>query len=384
MKILLLGGSGILSSEICHLALDKGYDVSMINRGKRKENIDFRATIIIADLKNDEIEKIRDKMFGEVYDVVVDFVSYNVEQLKRTTEFIKGKCKQFIFISSATAYINKRDNTPYKETDLVGDTGWSYAYDKVKCEKYLAENKTQLEFEYTIIRPYVTFGKTRIPYQVIPLEYFTIINRIMSKKPILFFGKDVCCTLTTSKMFAVGVVGLFLNEHAYNEAVHITGSRVFVWKKIIELLAEQLNEKPDLVELPIKTLYKGARMLGFDVNEILYDKSRNMLFDNKKIKELVPDFDDNIDIESALKESLNYFLNNKENQKINYAWDARIDALLSKHLPNIPTRQLSLNGYKNSLSQKERMEYISNRYDILYFFLKIIERISKKLSGKIA
>jgi nucleoside-diphosphate-sugar epimerase len=384
MKILLLGGSGILSSEICLLALNKGYDVSMINRGKRKENIDSRATIIISDLKNDEVGKIRDKMSGEVYDVVIDFVSYNVKQLARTTEFIKGKCKQFIFISSATAYINKNDNTPYKETDLVGDTGWSYAYDKVKCEKYLAENKNQLGFEYTIIRPYVTFGKTRIPYQVIPLEYFTIINRIISKKPILFFGKDVYCTLTTSKMFAVGVVGLFLNERAYNEAIHITSSKVFVWRKIIELLAEQLNEKPDLVELTTETLHKGARILGFDVNEILYDKSRNMVFDNKKVKELVPDFDDNVDIESALKESLKYFLNNKESQKINYAWDARIDSLLSKHFPNIPTRQLSLNGYKNSLSKKERKEYICNRYDILYFFMKTIERISRKLAGKIA
>jgi len=404
-KILILGGTGILSSEISSLAIERGYEVTMVNRGKRKDYFNAQAKLIIGDLKNEKVDALRNKLEGESFDVVIDFVTYTVQQLKRSIEMVSGICKQYIFISSATAYLTPKsnslvteyspitentpiienapitentpiiENAPIIEDFPIGNTGWQYAFDKAKCEWYLKENQEQIDFPYTIIRPYVTYGETRIPYQVIPMEYYTLINRILSGKPIPIFGDDVRCTLTNSKEFAVGAVGLFENQKAFGEAVHITADMATTWKEVLLILSQRLNCNAKIVNLPMKCLSKGSKRLGFDVDEILYDKARSMVFCNNKIKSLVPEFKGEVSFSSGIDASVQYFSENRNAQKINYAWDARIDKLMAQFAPKGQLKKNYFFHYKNKLSQREQMIYIINRYDLLYYTCKATNKL---------
>jgi len=379
--VLLLGGTGILSTEICSIAIERGYEVTIVNRGNRKNRINLQANLIIGNLKEESIEVLREKLNGEDFDVVVDFITYDVRQLKRSIEMISGICKQYIFISSATTYLDADNNLPLTENSPIGNTGWKYSLDKAQCEWYLQENKEQFSFAYTIIRPYVTYGKTRIPYQVIPIEYYTLINRIMLNKPIPIFGENVRCTLTNASEFAVGTVGLFKNQKAFGEAVHITADTTTTWKEVIKELGGKLEREVILVDLPLKCLDKGSLKLGFDVDEIRYDKGRTMVFCNEKIKRLVPEFKGSITLSQGIDASLDYFKENYYVRKINYAWDARIDRLLAQY--STPNKGLNLSGYGKSCSLRERLIYTLNRYDFLYYISKLIAKCYRKIRCRI-
>lgn len=378
MKVLLMGGSGIISSEICNLALERGYEVTILNRGLRKEKMNPLAKSIICNLKTEPIDSIISKLDPEGYDVIVDFVSYYREQLKKMLRVAEGRCKQFIFISSATAYLNKKDGTRYSENDMVGDTGWQYAAEKANCEKLIVESAERYSFEYTIIRPYITYGETRIPYQVIPQHYYTLINRMINKKPIPLFGEKVRCTLTTSKDFAVGAVGLFLNANAYGQAFHITGECETTWEEVLYIIARNIGVEPNIVRLDTKTLERGTRRLGFDVDEIIYDKGRDMLFNNDKIKKCVPDFIGDTCLEEALIRSLNFYRDNKAKQIVDYTWDARIDSFLAKTGKVKDQCQISIKGYAYELSKDERKIYLSYRSNVYFYFQKIVNRLVRR------
>lgn len=378
MKILLMGGSGIISSEICNLSIEKGYDVTIVNRGLRKNKINKNAKLIIADLKNDSVESIREKLDINGYDVIVDFITYKCSQLKRTMEIANGLCKQFIFVSSATVYLEKDNDIPFNEKDPIGDTGWGYAHEKAICEKYIYDNYMNYKFEYTIIRPYITYGENRIPYQVIPLKYYTLINRIKCNKPIPLFGKDIKCTLTVSKDFAVAAVGLFLNKLSYGEVFNIMGNNVTTWEKVLQYICEELNIKPNIVYLDKKCLNKNKKIIGIDYEEILFDKSRNMIFDNSKIKETVKEFGDSISVKEGISESVKYYENNKNSQKIDYLWDSRVDNLLSKTKKTIDKDKLSYKAYNYKLSKDEAIQYKFARNNFIYIFYKIYMKVMRK------
>ena len=157
-KVLLIGGSGIISSSICNKAVDEGMQVSIVNRGRRKKFINENANLIKADIRNESIDDLREKINVAQYDVVMDFITYNTQQLKKILSVIKGNCKQYIFVSSATAYKECDEHHIYRDDDPIGNESWKYSVDKSECEWFLARHKEELGFEYTIVRPYVTYG----------------------------------------------------------------------------------------------------------------------------------------------------------------------------------------------------------------------------------
>ena len=379
MKILLMGGSGIISSEICTLAIKRGYEVSIINRGLRKNKINDNAKLIVADLKRDLAEDICQKL--ETYDIIIDFISYDRNQLKRSIKIANGRCKQFIFVSSATAYLDLINNRPFDEECEVGNTGWAYAAEKAACEEMLRKGCAtgMYSFDYTIIRPYVTYNETRIPYQVCPLLYYTLINRIKLGKPIPIFGDEVRCTLTTASDFAVGVVGLFMNQKAINEIFHITGDCIVTWEEVARIIGCKLGKEVFLVHFPISVLDKGSRKLGFDSDEIRYDKGRDMIFDNSKIKSVVPEFLGTTVFADAIDNSIQYFEIHKEAAVVDYSWDARIDRLIEANSPNVNKKSISINAYGDTARKEELRIYRKNRNDFLYYTSKIVKKIFVKL-----
>lgn len=379
-KILLIGGSGIISSCICNLAIKEGMQVTIVNRGKRKKFINPGANLIIADVRNESVEELQSKINVAEYDVVMDFITYNTQQLKKIIQIVGNYCRQYIFVSSATVYRDEGKNHIYNEQDAIGNESWQYSIEKSQCEWYLEKNKALFDFEYTVVRPYVTYGVTRIPYQIAPLEYYTVINRILMKKPIPITGLNTQCTVTNSDEFAVGAVGLFLNKEAYGEAVHITASCSTTWKNIIDIIARRYNVNVTYIDIPMEYLEK-QKNLGFDYEELKGDKSRNMIFDNAKIKKLVPEFKGEVKIEDSITKILDFYDNNKNNRKINYIWDGRIDKLINMYSKNYfkNKEKASFKQYINPLSFKDKLKYFIGRYEIPYILCKKGHEIQKSL-----
>lgn len=368
MRVLLIGGSGIISSEICNLSIERGMDVTILNRGKRKNLINPKARLIVGDIRNESEDALRNKVSGLQYDVIVDFLTYNVDQLKRNLRIFDGLYTQYIFVSSATSYSEKETGSRYKEEDELGNNKWKYAFDKSECEKYLNNIKSNTSF-YTIIRPYVTYGKTRVPFQIVPIQYYTIINRIINDKPVILCDGEVKCTLTNSKDFAIATVGLFLNKMSYGHAFNITSDCEMTWEEVADVLFEKLGKEKNIIKIPYEFL-KEIKYPGFDIEELEGDKVRNMIFDNSKIKETVPEFKGGRPFSEAIDETLKFY-NDDNNKVINYIWDARVDRIIQKYkkTSKINIENSNRNYFKKS-NIKNIMIYTFTKNDFLYSVLK--------------
>lgn len=372
MNILILGGSGIISSEITNYAIEQGNRVTIINRGRRKQLINPKALLVIADLKSDRIDKIR-KDLDKHYDAVIDVISYDKRQLIRNIELTKGLSVQYCFFSTAVVYKTKKGK--YRETDSIGNSDWSYAIDKIECENVLREKASEYNFHCTVIRPYVTYGKMRIPLQFGPLEYYTIVHRAKSQKVIPVYEKEVKCTLTYSKDFAVGMVSLLGNSRAYDECFNIVGNYETTWNDVLKTTFNGFGLDYESIGIDKNVFRDRTLMAGLNGAEILGDKSRDMLFDNQKLKSSVPGFCGETKYTEVISEIVEYY-SDPNNQVVNYAWDARVDHVLSK-LDCLTKEQKKRLKYSPGINAKftDYIVYFLNRYTIPFVLYRIIKKM---------
>ena len=370
MKILIIGGTGVISTEVCNLAVEKKYDVYMVNRGKRKSNFNSSAKLIIADIRKETVEKLREKIGEITYDVVVDFLSYNVSQLKKMLKIVK--CNQYVFVSSATIYDECAIDHLYVENDLKGNRNWEYCKNKYECELELINKASIYGINYTIVRPYVTYNKNRFPYQISPIEYYTIVDRIIRERPIALCNNSYT-TITDSRDFAIGMVGLFGNRKAYDEDFHITTDYISNWRCIASLLANKFNTKARIVEIE-KSKIKYFSNSIIDINEILYDKSRDMKFDNSKIENVVPDFEAKRRIEDSIEDIYTYFKDNMNNLRINYLWAGCLDRLLEPYAG----RRSGKYNFKNI---KDKIQYEIGYSSVLSGVFLLLKKMKRLFRG---
>lgn len=377
MKILLIGGSGIISTEVCDLAIKQGYEVYILNRGKRKKFINKAAHLIIADMRNDSAENIREKFSNIYFDVVVDFISFKVDDLKKSTSIFSDICDQYVFISSATVYEKQENCATITEETRLYNPEWNYANDKIVCEEYLSNLYVSKKSRYyTIIRPYVTYGVTRIPFGVIPDHAnYTLINRMIHNKPVVLWdGGNAFCTLTYSKDFAVGVVGLFKNKKAYGEAFHIASPVSHQWKDVYNELCSILNVDDHHIDIPTEYIIKNMPRYK---NNLMGDKARNMVFDISKICDAVPEFKERTNLRDGLKSVVDYYKKFPAERAIDYKWDGQIDRMISSYCKengvNINKESITIKSYKK-ISIKNSLEYIICRNKILFLAANFILR----------
>lgn len=378
MKVLIIGGTGIISSEVCYRALDCGIEVYILNRGRNKHMLDKRAKLIVADVVQNSVEELREKLGDNYFDVVVDFLVLESNRLKKHLEFLKDRCKQYVFISSATAYSKSREDEIITENTPIGNPKWEYAYNKYICENYLKEHINEYNMVYTVVRPYVTYGRTRIPFAVIPGgANWTLANRIENGKPVVLWddGRAVC-TLTHTKDFAVGMVGLWGNEKAYGEAFHITSDFTQSWKEVAEKIILAVGTKAPIVSMPSEYI---AEKLSEYKGVLFGDKGTNMVFDNSKIKDVVPEFKSTIKFEDGIKDTIAYFRSEPQIRNIAYGWDARMDWLVAKYvkennLDRTLLKNCRLSAYKEKLTFKQKFAYITNRYGFIRKAMGVLKR----------
>ena len=332
MKILFIGGTGTISSSITRqLAEKEGFELTILNRGHRKEGVPSSVRQITGDINNEA--EIRALLAGESFDVVGEFVAFVPEQVKRDIRLFEGHCRQYIFISSASAYQKPLSNYLITESTPLSNPYWQYSREKIACEQVLMDAYRNKGFPVTIVRPSHTYADGGIPLALHgPNGVWNEIMRMKKGKPLLVPGDGrTLWTVTHSMDFAKAYIGLLGNPHAVGEAVHITSDESLTWNQIYETVAQALGVKPNLVHVATDTLTALDPSLKGPLDG---DKSNTVVFDNTKIKRLVPDFCASIRFDQGVRQSLFWLMRRPELQIPDPEWDAWEDHVIEIASPS--------------------------------------------------
>lgn len=328
MKALFIGGTGTISSAITSLAVKEGFELYLLNRGNRSNLVPEGVKIIEADINNEK--DVRDKLKEYSFDIVADFIAYNVDDLKRDVRLFKDKTKQYFFISSASAYQKPLSNPFITESTPLSNPYWAYSRNKIAGEEYLMKENRDNGFPITIIRPSHTYGNFSVPLAVKGNKgSFSVIDRIRQCKKVIVPGDgNSLWTLTHNTDFAKAFVGLMGNVHAIGETFHITSDESLTWNQIYSIIGDALGVKPNLVYIPSKTL--GKAYPDF-VGALLGDKANTVIFDNSKIKRIVPDFCPTVRFDQGVRRTLKYILEHKELQVPDPEFDVWTDRMIEAY-----------------------------------------------------
>lgn len=379
-KILIIGGSGILSSAVVDACIEKGYDVTMMNRGNNSAYTNHNAKLIICDARNED--DVRRKTKDLHFDVVIDFIVYNLEQLKRSLSLFGHIANQYIFISSAQVY-NTSIQKEHTESDETPQKLWKYSVNKDICEHYLREYCASEHIDYTIIRPGVNYDNRRIPYGMYPPigMHWTMVARILAGKPIITWNNgDNKLNLTRVEDFAHGVVGLLGNKKAYNESFNVVGDFVYTWKQVLEVLGKLLNVDIKTVDIPVEVY--AQELIGEDREMLLGGRACDLVCSNAKLKSLVPDYHSTIDLEEGMRMTLDWYRANDFYHGFDYVWDAEQDRIISKYKrtkDGIGYKSYHTSSFYDSFSQRCTWELEYNKYNK---FRRILWKCIRKLVCK--
>lgn len=324
MKVLFIGGTGIISSACSELAVKNGIDLYHLNRGKSSSTRKVAGVKnIIADIWN--ISEAKKAIANQEFDAVVDFISFSPENIRDRINLFRGKTKQFVFISSASIYETPPSVLPITENTLCNNPIWEYSQNKIACENILIQEYNSNGFPATIIRPSHTYDKTLLPME----GGYTVLNRIIEGKPVIVHGDGASIwTLTHHKDFAVGLVGLLGNKQAIGEAFHITSDEWLSWDNIYKLVGKAAGKDVKIIHVPSEIIAKYNKEIG---DSLLGDKTHSMIFDNTKIKSFVPEFKCTIPFEHGAKEIVDWYKNNPEYQIVDESINKTFDSILENY-----------------------------------------------------
>jgi nucleoside-diphosphate-sugar epimerase len=261
------------------------------------------------------------------FDAVADFISFVPEHIQVARELFAGRTRQFLFISSASAYKKPVDNWPLTESTPLHNPWWEYSRNKIACEELLIRAYRENGFPATIVRPSHTYDKTLLPLDPYQCGY-TVLERIKKGKPVILHGDGTSLwVLTHHRDFAKGFVGLLGNPKAVGEAFHITSDEVLTWNEIIEDIARAAGCKANIVHVPSAIIAKehpgwGAGLLG--------DKAHSVIFDNTKIKRFVPGFNCTIPFARGAQEIVDFYAQNPKFEPNNPTVDQLMDRLADR------------------------------------------------------
>jgi len=328
MKVLFIGGTGIISSGVSPLAVEKGMDLTLLNRGTRPELLPPGARHIAADAR--DARSIRDALRGLSFDVVVDWLVFTPQQLESDLELLRGRTSQYIFISSASAYQKPPTHFPITESTPLANPWFQYSRDKIACEDRLLKEFRDTQFPMTIVRPSFTYGLTMIPAGYQSWEHpWTTVDRMRRGKKIIVHGDGTSLwTMTHATDFARGFIGLFGNPHAIGQTVHITSDEVLTWDQVYGAIGKAAGVEPRIVHVPsdfISEIDPEAR------GPLLGDKAHCAVFDNSKIKSLVPGFSAVTPFSEGVRRSVEWFERDPRRQTVDEGFDARSDQIIQAY-----------------------------------------------------
>ena len=324
-SILLIGGTGVLSSAVVAEALRKEMDVTIVTRGSKKAPEGVNS--IVCD--KDNYEKLSELLKGKKYDAIIDFLCYHEDELVRSFRFYSKYTTQYFFISSCAVYDTRVGGICTEDSPKVLPM-WSYSVEKWASEQKLVQLAVGSDCKYTIVRPCVTYGDTRIPYGITPRYgyHWTLCARISADKPIITWNNgENRCNMMRVEDFAIGVVGLIGNEKAYNEAFNICGDEAPSFREVLSIVEDYLGKKAILVDLPSEFY---AQQIPARSGEIIGGRSIDAFNSNAKIKSVVPQFAQTMSIREGVFKTLDAYLKQNYQHGIDWKFDAETDRAIKE------------------------------------------------------
>jgi nucleoside-diphosphate-sugar epimerase len=319
LRVLFIGGSGIISSACSRVAVEQDIDLFVLNRGRSTiRPLPPGVTTLVADIR--EPRSVREKIKDLDFDAVVDWVTFTPDQVRNDIDLFGGRTGQYVFISSASAYQTPPARVPVTESTPLSNPFWRYSQDKIACEDVLVAAYREQGFPATIVRPSHTYDQTSVPFD----GGWTVLGRMLDSRPVIVPGDGTSLwTLTHHDDFARAFVPLLGHPRTLGEAIHITSDDVLTWNQIAQALAAALGVTARLVHVPSDAIAAadpkwGAGLLG--------DKSHSMIFDNAKVRSLVPGWQAVIPFERGAREIADWYLADPARQ----VTDARLDEVMDK------------------------------------------------------
>ncbi len=327
-EALFIGGTGTISMAITRsLAKNEGWHLTLLNRGNRKVDIPDGVDVINVDI-NDEAAAAK-VLEGKNFDTVCDFIGFVPSQLERDYRLFKGKVKQFMYISSASAYGKPVADYRITEGTALANPYWEYSRNKIACEDFLMKKFREEGFPVTIIRPSHTYDERSIPMGVHGSKgSFQVIKRMMEGKPVIVHGDGTSLwTMTFNEDFAKGFIGLMGNPHTIGEAFQITNDESLTWNQIFKTIADALNVEYKPYYVSSHFLAKVGRKYDLE-GGLIGDKANSVVFDNTKLKKAVPGFAPSIRFEEGVRRCLDYILSHPECQVEDPEFDEWCDNII--------------------------------------------------------
>jgi nucleoside-diphosphate-sugar epimerase len=320
MKVLFIGGTGTISSACSALAVERGIELYLLNRGSATRAVPPEAHVLHGD--------IRDRASAEAalgdrtFDAVVDWVAFTPEHVEADLALFRGRTRQYVFISSASVYQTPPVCLPVTESTPLANPYWDYSQAKIACEERLVRAYREEAFPVTIVRPSHTYDRRTLPFQ----GRYTVVDRMRRGKKVIVHGDGSSLwVMTHHRDFAKGFVGLLGNSRAIGEVFQITSDEVLTWNQIFEIVARAAGTEADIVHVPSDLIAAydpawGAGLLG--------DKAHSMVFDNSKIKRVVPDFAATIPFARGAEEVIAWYDADPARQVVDEAADRKMDEII--------------------------------------------------------
>ncbi len=336
MKILFIGGTGLISSACSALAIERGMDLYLLNRSiSKKYPLPARATLMTADVRGDEAA-LAALLAPHHFDAVVDWIAFTPADVARDIRLFAGKTGQYVFISSASVYQKPPTHYVITEETPLSNPYWAYSRHKIACEERLMQAYRQDGFPVTIVRPSLTYGPSQIPLCVGSWQHpYTVIDRMRRGQKIIIPGDGTSLWVVTwNGDFAVGLLGLLGRPDALGEAFHITSDEVLTWNQIYQETGRALGLEPDFVHVSSELIAAyDPEMVG----SLLGDKIHSLVFDNRKIKRFVPEFSARVSWAEGVRRSLAWFDADPSRRTIDAAANRLWDTIIAAHMRAYPS-----------------------------------------------
>jgi nucleoside-diphosphate-sugar epimerase len=325
MKVLFVGGTGIISAACTRLAAERGIELTLVVRGQHRTDLPPSVKTLRFDIH--DVAAATRELGGTQFDAVVDWIAFTETDIERDLRLFRERTRQFIFISSASAYQKPPTHYLITESTPLANPYWQYSRDKIACEERLMRAYREEQFPVTIVRPSLTYGETLIPLAVNSWQKsYTIVDRMLRGEKVIVPGDGSSLWMITHNSdFAKGLIGLLGDEQTIGHAFHITSDEVMTWDQYYRIVGHAAGVEPKLVHIASDFI---STCLPEQTGSLIGDKAVSVVFDNTKIKRFVPDFCATTRFAEGIRESLAWFdadaARKQIDQEANAAWDKLI------------------------------------------------------------
>jgi len=323
MRVLYIGGTGNISSACVAESLARGHEVTLLTRGNLLAPVGVHA--VLGDRQD---RSLLADLASQSFDVVANFLGFVSDDIDRDVGAFRGHVGQYLFVSSAACYEKPPQHHVITEDTPLANPYWQYARDKIACEAALRQAMNG-GFPATIVRPSYTYGETWVPCSVGGHGY-TVVDRIRRAKPIISHGDGQSLwVLTHTSDFAVGFVGLFGKAKALGEAFQITSDEVQTWDGIYRTIAQAAGREARIEHISSAFIAGCYPKLG---PGLLGDKTYSVVFDCRKLKRVVPEFEAKVTFAEGIRRSLAWHdADPNRRHTVNAEVDAMMDDLIARH-----------------------------------------------------